>query len=77
MSKNVDWKEITHAFEDGLFKTLGLMGVAYCMGSSKPSLNFNFKNTAIITGSIMTFDMVYDYGVKQKWWPPFTKTKNG
>lgn len=69
MSKIATKKELIHSFEDGLFKTLGLMGVGYAMGNSKPSLNLTLKNTAIITGCIMGFDLVYDYGNQQKWWP--------
>ena len=69
MSKIDTKKELIHSFEDGLFKTLGLMGVGYMMGGSKPSLNFNPKNTAIITASIMGFDLVYDYAKAQKWLP--------
>jgi len=74
MSKIDTKKELIHSFEDGLFKTLGLIGVGYCLGNSKPSLSFNFKNTAIITTSIMTFDLVYDYAKAQNWLP---FTKNG
>ena len=65
-------KELIRSFEDGLFKTLGLMSVGYIMGSNKPSLNFNLKNTAIITASIMGFDLAYDYA-KDKKWLPFSK----
>ena len=70
----IDKKELIHSFEDGLFKTLGLMGVGYMMGGSKPSLNLTFKNTAIITASIMGFDLIYDYAKAQKWLP---FSKNG
>ena len=72
MSKIDTKKELIHSFEDGLFKTLGLIGVGYCMGSSKPSLNPSFKNVAILTGSIMTFDLAYDYA-KAQGWLPFSK----
>lgn len=74
MSKIDTKKELIYSFEDGLFKTLGLMGVGYMMGGSKPSLNLNLKNTAILTGSIMAFDLAYDYAKAQKWLPFF---KNG
>ena len=72
MSKIDTKKELIHSFEDGLFKTLGLMGVGYIMGGNKPSLNPSFKNGAILTASIMTFDLAYDYA-KAQGWLPFSK----
>ena len=62
-------KELKHCLSDGGFKAAGLLGVAYCMGTNKPTLTPTLKNFAIITGIIATGDYIYDYGKTEKWWP--------
>ena len=52
-----------------LLENLPNPSVGYLMGGNKPSLNFNLKNTAIITASITGFDLIYDYAKAQKWLP--------
>ena len=70
MSGKIDpSKELMHSFEDGLFKTLGLIGMGYALGNSKPTLTPNLKNVAILTVTIAGMDIVYDYAKAKKWLP--------
>ena len=62
-------KEIKEGIGDGAFKAGVLIGSAYFMGGSKPSLSPTLKNFAVVAGLIAAGDLIYDYAKIKKWIP--------